>query len=100
MSTEENDGGPAMTLRDREFVVPEMLVIVGSCDDAVALAPLAAADDEARSTLVATGLDPLAVDELLDELGHPAGRILLPEGFDTDPDAARELASWGHASTS
>lgn len=85
-----------MTPRDREFVIPEMLVIVGSCDDAVALSPLATVDDEVRPTLVATGPDPLAVDELLDELGRPAGRILLPGPCDDpggpDADAARELA--------
>lgn len=79
-----------MTLRDREL--PELLVIVASRADAVALSPLATMQDAVRATLVATGPDPMLVDEALDELDTPAGRILLPELGDDERSPATELA--------
>lgn len=66
-----------MTPRQQDDRLPEILVIVASAADAGALAPLAVLDAEVRPVLVATGPDPMLVDEALDELGALAGRILL-----------------------
>lgn len=69
-----------MTAREQhERPLPEMFVIVASAEDADALAPLAARDHEVAPVLVATGPDPMAVDDVLDELGALAGRVLLVE---------------------
>lgn len=73
-----------------EQAPPEMLVIVASVEDAAALAPLAAIDETVRPTLVATGPDPMEVDEALDDLEAPAGRVLLPDGPSEGP--AEEVA--------
>lgn len=70
-------------------VVPELLVVVATAEDAAALAPLgrpthvdtaAETDGPAQPVLVATGPDPLEVDAALDDLGAPAGRLLLLDG--------------------
>jgi len=69
-----------MTAREQgELVLPELFVIVSSAEDATALAALAHRDPEIRPVLVATGPDPMAVDEVLDDLGALAGRVLLIE---------------------
>ena len=69
-----------MTAREQgEFPLPELFVVVASADDATAFAPLAIRDLEVRPVLVATGPDPMAVDEVLDDLGALAGRVLLVE---------------------
>ncbi|MDL5155037.1 hypothetical protein [Actinomycetospora termitidis] len=65
--------------------VPELLVIVGSVADAQALGPLGRPGQDVegepvRPVLVATGPDPLEVDAALDDLGAPAGRLLLLDG--------------------
>ncbi|MEJ2869722.1 hypothetical protein WCD74_18270 [Actinomycetospora sp. OC33-EN08] len=65
--------------------VPDLLVIVPSVQDAHALAPLGRPGhdgdaDPVRPVLVATGPDPLEVDAALDDLGAPAGRLLLLDG--------------------
>ncbi|WP_433784278.1 hypothetical protein ACQPX6_29160 [Actinomycetospora sp. CA-101289] len=73
-----------MTAREQgEFPLPELFVVVASAADATAFAPLAIRDPEVRPVLVATGPDPMAVDEVLDDLGALAGRVLL-----VDPPAA------------
>jgi hypothetical protein len=72
-----------MTAREQQDELPELFVIVASADDAGALAPLAARDAEVCPVLVATGPDPMAVDEALDDLGALAGRVLLVD----DPEA-------------
>jgi hypothetical protein len=85
-----------MTPRDQDdpSLLPELLVIVASCADAAALAPLAHPDlpipAPVRPVLVATGPDPMEVDEALDDAGTPAGRVLVVD----DPAAgpSRELA--------
>jgi hypothetical protein len=70
-------------------VTPELLVVVATPEDAAVLAPLGrpthaeSEDDVAgpvQPVLVATGPDPLEVDEALDDLGTPAGRLLLLDG--------------------
>jgi hypothetical protein len=80
-----------MTAREQQDLLPELFVIVASADDAGALAPLAVRDTEVRPVLVATGPDPMAVDEALDDLGALAGRVLLVD----DPAAgpAAEVAA-------
>ncbi|MCD2186285.1 hypothetical protein [Actinomycetospora soli] len=65
--------------------LPELLIVVASTDDARALAPLGRpgadeGDEPVRPVLVATGVDPLGVDAVLDELDAPAGRLLLLDG--------------------
>jgi hypothetical protein len=69
-----------MTPRDQDDGLPEVLVVVASVEDAAALAPIAVLDPEVHMVLVATGPDPMAVDEALDGLGALAGRILLTDG--------------------
>ncbi len=69
-----------MSPRDQDDRLPEILVIVASVEDAGALAPLAVLDAEVRPVLVATGPDPMVIDEALDDLGSLAGRILLIDG--------------------
>jgi hypothetical protein len=69
-----------MTPREQDDRLPEVLVIIASAEDAVALAPIAVLDPEVHVVLVATGPDPMGVDEALDDLGALAGRILLPDG--------------------
>ena len=69
-------------------VVPELLVVVATAEDATTLAPLGRlgppgredADAPVHPVLVATGPDPLDVDAALDDLGAPAGRLLLLDG--------------------
>lgn len=69
-----------MTAREQgELPLPELFVVVASAEDATAFAPLAIRDPEVRPVLVATGPDPMAVDEVLDDLGALAGRVLLVE---------------------
>lgn len=69
-----------MTAREQgELPLPELFVIVASAEDATAFALLAIRDLEVRPVLVATGPDPMAVDEVLDDLGALAGRVLLVE---------------------
>lgn len=81
-----------MTAREQyERPLPELFVIVASAEDAGALAPLAVRDPEVRPVLVATGPDPMAVDESLDDLGALAGRVLLVENPAAGP--AAELAA-------
>jgi hypothetical protein len=72
-------GEVRMTAREQQELLPELFVIVASADDAGALATLAVRDPEVQPVLVATGPDPMAVDEALDELGALAGRVLLVE---------------------
>ncbi|GAA4884325.1 hypothetical protein [Actinomycetospora straminea] len=75
-----------MTAREQqERSLPEMFVIVASTEDADALAPLAGRDHEVVPVLVATGPDPMAVDDVLDGLGALAGRVLLVETPDEGP---------------
>ena len=70
-----------MTAREQgEFPLPELFVVVASAADAAAFAPLAVRDPEVRPVLVATGPDPMGVDEALDDLGALAGRVLLVDG--------------------
>lgn len=69
-----------MTPREQDDGLPEVLVIIASVEDAAVLAPLAVLDPEVHVVLVATGPDPMAVDEALDGLGALAGRILLTDG--------------------
>ena len=69
-----------MNPRDQDVRLPDVLVIVASAEDAAALAPLAVLDPEIHPVLVATGPDPMLVDEALDDLGALAGRILLTGG--------------------
>ncbi|MFC5137120.1 hypothetical protein ACFPK1_02665 [Actinomycetospora rhizophila] len=77
-----------MTAREQhERSLPELFVIVASAEDANALAPLGERDPEVRPVLVATGPDPMAVDEVLDDLGALAGRVLLVETPDAGPVA-------------
>ena len=77
-----------MTAREQgEFPLPEIFVVVASAEDAAAFAPLAVCDPEVRPVLVATGPDPMAVDEVLDELGALAGRVLLVEAPAAGPVA-------------
>ncbi|MDD7940736.1 hypothetical protein PHK61_20125 [Actinomycetospora lutea] len=77
-----------MTAREQhERTLPELFVIVASAEDATALAPLGERDPEVRPVLVATGPDPMAVDEVLDDLGALAGRVLLVETPDAGPAA-------------
>jgi hypothetical protein len=68
---------------------PELLVVVATAEDAAALAPLGRlgppgagdhADRPVHPVLVATGPEPLEVDAALDDLGAPAGRLLLMDG--------------------
>jgi hypothetical protein len=68
---------------------PELLVVVATTEDATALAPLGRlappgpgehADGPVHPVLVATGPEPLEVDAALDDLGAPAGRLLLMDG--------------------
>jgi len=66
-----------MIARAQGDPLPELFVVVASAADATALAPLAIRDPEVRPVLVATGPDPMAVDEVLDDLGALAGRVLL-----------------------
>lgn len=82
-----------MTAREQQcpHPLPELFVVVASAEDANALAPLAVRDPEVRPVLVATGPDPMAVDEVLDDLGALAGRVLLVEGPPGGPVA--ELAA-------
>ena len=81
-----------MTAREQhERSLPELFVIVASAEDATALAPLGERDPEVRPVLVATGPDPMAVDEVLDDLGALAGRVLLVETPDAGP--AGEVAA-------
>ncbi|NMO92041.1 UDP-N-acetylglucosamine 2-epimerase [Actinomycetospora sp. TBRC 11914] len=77
------------TVDGTSAVVPDLLVVVATAEDAAALAPLGRpthvggeeeTDGPAQPVLVATGPDPLAVDEALDDLGAPAGRLLLLDG--------------------
>jgi hypothetical protein len=69
-----------MTAREQgECPLPELFVVVASAADAAAFAPLAVRDPEVQPVLVATGPDPMAVDEVLDDLGALAGRVLLVE---------------------
>jgi UDP-N-acetylglucosamine 2-epimerase len=85
-----------MTPRDQDdpSLLPELLVIVASLADASALAPLGHPDVHTpapvRPVLVATGPDPMEVDEALDDADAPAGRVLVVD----DPAAgpSRELA--------
>lgn len=87
-----------MTLREPELLypevgagpTPEMLVIVSSPADATALGALMGLDDSVTTTLVATGPDPMAVDEVLDDQGTPAGRILVTD--ELGPGPAHEVA--------
>ncbi|MEJ2888731.1 hypothetical protein [Actinomycetospora aeridis] len=75
-----------MTAREQqERSLPELFVIVASAEDAHALAPLAGRDHEVSPVLVATGPDPMAVDEVLDDLGALAGRVLLVETPEEGP---------------
>ncbi|MEJ2862707.1 hypothetical protein [Actinomycetospora flava] len=77
-----------MTAREQhERSLPEMFVIVASAEDANALAALGERDPEVCPVLVATGPDPMAVDEVLDDLGALAGRVLLVETPDAGPAA-------------
>lgn len=77
-----------MTAREQhERPLPELFVIVASAEDAGALAPLAVRDPEVWPVLVATGPDPMAVDEALDDLGALAGRVLLVETPASGPAA-------------
>jgi hypothetical protein len=76
-----------MTAREQYEPLPELFVVVASTEDAGVLAPLAVRDPEVRPVLVATGPDPMAVDEALDELGALAGRILLVEDSGSGPVA-------------
>ncbi|PVZ11131.1 hypothetical protein [Actinomycetospora cinnamomea] len=77
-----------MTAREQdEFALPELFVVVASVDDATAFAPLAVRDPEVRPVLVATGPDPMGVDEALDDLGALAGRVLLVDRPDAGPVA-------------
>lgn len=68
---------------------PELLVVVATTEDAAALAPLGRlgppgsgddADGPVHPVLIATGPEPLDVDAALDDLGAPAGRLLLLDG--------------------
>jgi hypothetical protein len=68
---------------------PELLVVVATTEDATALAPLGRlgppgsgdrADGPVHPVLIATGPEPLDVDAALDDLGAPAGRLLLLDG--------------------
>lgn len=69
-----------MTPREHgEDTLPELPVIAASVEDATALAPLWGLDEAARTVLVASGPDPMAVDLALDDLDAPAGRVLLPD---------------------
>jgi UDP-N-acetylglucosamine 2-epimerase len=77
-----------MTAREQgELPLPELFVVVASAEDATAFAPLAVRDAEVRPVLVATGPDPMAVDEVLDDLGALAGRVLLVEAPAAGPVA-------------
>lgn len=67
----------------------ELVVVVATAEDAAVLAPLGRSphagheeefDGRVQPVLVATGPDPLEVDEALDDLGAPAGRLLLLDG--------------------
>lgn len=81
-----------MTAREQDdLALPELFVVVASVDDATAFAPLAVRDPELRPVLVATGPDPMGVDEALDELGALAGRVLLVDRPGAGPVA--ELAA-------
>lgn len=82
-----------MTPRDDEHLLPEMLVVVASVEDATALAPLAAVEEVVTPVLVATGPEPMEVDLALDDLGARAGRVLLLDGPCGDPagEVARML---------
>ena len=68
---------------------PELLVVVATTEDAAALAPLGRlapsahgehAEGPVHPVLVATGPEPLEVDAALDDLGAPAGRLLVMDG--------------------
>jgi hypothetical protein len=74
-----------------ELRLPELFVVVASVDDAAAFAPLAVHDAELRPVLVATGPDPMGVDEALDDLGALAGRVLLVDRPEEGP--VGEIAS-------
>lgn len=77
-----------MTAREQhERSLPELFVIVASPEDADALAPLGERDAEVCPVLVATGPDPMGVDEVLDDLGALAGRVLLVDTPDDGPVA-------------
>ena len=80
-----------MTAREQQPSLPELFVVVASAEDADALAALGAADPEVHPVLVATGPDPMAVDETLDDLGALAGRILLVDN--PPPEPAAELVA-------
>ena len=68
--------------------VPELMVVVATTEDAGVLAPLGrpthsgeeGTDGPVQPVLVATGPHPLEVDGALDDLGAPAGRLLLLDG--------------------
>lgn len=80
-----------MTAREHHDSLPELFVIIASAEDAGALAALGHRDPEVCPVLVATGPDPMSVDEALDDLGALAGRVLLVE--DTAPGPVAELAA-------
>jgi hypothetical protein len=76
-----------MTPRDQDDGLPEVLVVVASVEDADVLAALGARDPEVLPVLVATGRDPMAVDEALDDLGALAGRVLIVDDAAAGPAA-------------
>jgi len=81
-----------MTAREQpDGLLPELFVIVASVEDADVLAALGGRDPEVLSVLVATGRDPMAVDEALDDLGALAGRVLIVD--DTEEGPAAEAAA-------
>lgn len=80
-----------MTVGEQDRSSADAFVIVASGQDAAALAPLASLDAGVRPVLVATGPDPMAVDDALEDLGARAGRILLVEG--PEPGPAAEAAA-------
>ena len=71
-----------------------VLVVVASPADAVALAPLGVRRpaDGPSGVLVATGADPMTVDEALDSLGALAGHVLLDRSLDDVDGPAATLA--------
>ncbi|GAA4736004.1 hypothetical protein [Actinomycetospora chibensis] len=71
----------------QDGLLPELLVLVASVEDADVLAALGARDREVLPVLVATGRDPMAVDEALDDLGALAGRVLIVDDAEAGPAA-------------
>ena len=71
----------------QDGLLPELLVLVASVEDADVLAALGARDPEVLPVLVATGRDPMAVDEALDDLGALAGRVLIVDDAAAGPAA-------------